>query len=153
MLTQTFESENKWYSLEYPRVWEMEVIENIPSFFDPFAGKGAVQVLSVNCSGKPEPEIIQNYPFLNGKTLGDKMLIFLHSQQVNIKSAELSIVTKGNMEMIPFEYSSDGSFFMAVMMEENGILLLVLYNSTEVPDKEEASIISAIIQSIKFTQQ
>ena len=128
-LTQTFYSENGWYSLEYPRIWEMQVVENIPSFFDPFVGKGALQVFSVNCAGKPNPELIQSYPFLNGKSIEDKMIIFLHSQEVDIKSAELSIVTKGNMKLIPYEFSSDGRFFMAVMMEENDILLLLINNS------------------------
>ena len=40
---QPYRSPNGWYMLAYPEHWEVEVIEEIPAFFDP-DGAGALQV-------------------------------------------------------------------------------------------------------------
>ncbi|MES0491324.1 MAG: hypothetical protein ABUK01_15125 [Leptospirales bacterium] len=150
-LTQTFTSTEGWYKLEYPRVWEMEVIDNIPSFFDPFFGNGAVQTFCVKTGTQPmDAKMRDNFPFLNGKTLIDKMNLFLFSQQINVANTDFKVYNRDDVSYIPFEYEQEGRFFMVILMEKNNLVLLALYNSQQTPNKEEALIISNIIQSVEF---
>ena len=82
-LTQPFISPNEWFKLEYPRMWEMEVVDNIPAFFDPLFGKGALQVFSVKLGDLDKlTEEITEFPFLLGETLPKKMKIFLEKQNI-----------------------------------------------------------------------
>jgi len=151
-LTQTFTSSEGWYTLEYPRVWEVEVIENIPSFFDPFFGNGAVQIFCAKTGAlPPDAKIRDDYPFLSGKTLTDKMNLFLFSQQINVTNVEFKTYIQNDVSYIPFEYEQEGRFFMVVLMEKKDIVLLALYNSNQTPSSEEAEIIGNIIQSIEIT--
>ncbi|MDH5717505.1 MAG: hypothetical protein OEZ22_07685 [Spirochaetia bacterium] len=150
-LTQTFTSANGWYSLEYPRLWDFEIFDSIPSFFDPFEGHGALQVLSIKYSSKkPNSKIIEAYPFMAGKNIEDKMQIFLHAQSVESAIGSIKSFTLNNNKICAHEYSKEGHFFMVSIIEKNNICLLVLYNCPKEPPKEEASIITDIIKSIQI---
>ncbi len=152
MLTQTFTSPENWYTLEYPRVWEMEVVDNIPAFYDPFSGKGALQILSVKISGESTEQLIQAHPFLGGNNLHEKMKIFLHMNGAPISADELTEVHQNGVDFIPCEYMIDSRFYMCVMIQKNEIFLLCLYNSDGIPDDEEAKIIGNIIQSVQIIE-
>ena len=155
MLTQHFESPDGLFTLEYPRVWDMEEHENIPAFFDPISGNGAMQVLAVDTSffnhdALKKEKCINTYPYLNGSTLKDKMIIFLHIQQIQFNKDDLKVYTRDNLIYIPYEYYIQGRFFIAVLMESQNVILLAVYNSAAQPNQTEAAIIGDILKSIQI---
>lgn len=153
-LTQTFTSPEKWYTLEYPRVWEVEIYDHIPAFFDPFEGKGALQVFSVQL-GKEEsiPENLKQLQFLSGKTLRHKTEIFLDNQSIAYEKDQIVTFEKAGMEYAAIEYYKEGRFYMACLIQSEPIFVLTLYNCKDSPDTEEAKTVSQIIQSIKIIQE
>ena len=74
---QSFTSPDQWFSLQYPCMWEVEVVDGIPAFFDPLQGRGVLQILSVKL-GSPDTidEKLSEFPFLKGSSLHEKMRIF-----------------------------------------------------------------------------
>jgi hypothetical protein len=146
-LTQTFISPEKWYSLEYPRTWEMEVIEGIPSFFDgisPYGG--ALQVMSANLAGAENRELVSQSPFLVGKDLPDKLALFLSKQGVSNETAQF--FTRDNTAMGACEYRNGGYFYLVLMAERAKIFVLALYNCKGEPQPEEAANVGKILQSL-----
>ena len=151
MLMQKFISPSAWFELEYPRLWEMEVYEGIPTFFDSFEGKGAIQIFSVKLGDLNEiPIEMQNYSFLTGKTLVEKMLLFLEKQDIASEANEIEHFRQNGALAVAKEYYSENYFYMACMLEKNNIFILSLYNCMDTPDENEALIISQIIKSIEI---
>jgi len=158
MLTQKYYSEGNFFYLDYPRTWEMEIHDHIPAFFDPISGNGALQILAVDIFPAMNDEekktgMIKAYPYLAGEKLIDKMVIFLHMQDIRINPNDLKIYARKGTYFIPHEYSVQGRFYMSVMMEKCGILLLAIYNAASKPDKMEADIIGEILKSIEITER
>ena len=146
---QSFSSANGWYSLEYPRLWEYEVVENIPAFFDPLFGKGALQVFAAKIGSQQNlNEEASQFPFLLGETLADKMALFLDQQQVTYDRESISEFSLGENRMVPHEYYIGDHFYMACMLQRDNTFILALYNSTEAPEEDDARIISEIVRSI-----
>lgn len=146
-LTQTFVSPEKWYSLEYPRTWEMEVVEGIPSFFDgitPYGG--ALQVMAANLTGAVNQDLIRQSPFLSGADLAEKLRLFLTAQGISNEGARF--FTRDNTEMGACEYRSGGHFFLVLMAERGGVFVLALYNCKGEPEPEEAAQVGKILQSL-----
>lgn len=144
---QTFVSPENWYSLQYPRTWEMEVIEGIPSFFDginPYGG--ALQVFAVNQLGAPNADLIKQSPFLAGKDLPEKLRVFLSKQGVSDEGAQF--FERDKTQMGACEYRSGGHFYLILMAERNGIFVLALYNCKGEPEAEEAANVGRILQSV-----
>ena len=151
MTLQTFVSPKKLFSLDYPRIWEMEVVENIPAFFNPIEGQGALQIFSIRLDQKTKiPKELKHFNFLNAKNLLDKMIFFLNNQNIKISEKELKIYTKKKMSFIPYEYSLEKRFYMVCMLQEKNILLLSIYNCSGIPDKKEATIIGQIMSSVQI---
>lgn len=147
MLMQTFVSPENWYSLQYPRTWEMEVVEGIPTFFDGISQYGgALQVMAANLAGAANEELIRQSPFLAGKDLGEKLSIFLEKQGVPAKSAQYFVRDKTAMGAC--EYRSGGHFFLSLMAERSQIFVLALYNCKGEPENEEAAAVGKILQSL-----
>lgn len=145
--TQTFISPENWYSLQYPRTWEMEVIEGIPSFFDginPYGG--ALQVFAVNQLGAPNAELIKQSPFLAGKDLREKLRIFLSKQGISDEGAQF--FERDKTMMGACEYRNGGHFYLILMAERGGIFVLALYNCKGEPEAEEAANVGKILQSV-----
>lgn len=145
--TQTFVSPEKWYSLEYPRTWEMEIVEGIPSFFDgisPYGG--ALQVMAANLAGAENRELVSQSPFLIGKDLADKLALFLSKQGVSNEGAQFFV--RDNTQMGACEYRNDGHFYLALMAERNSIFVLALYNCKGEPEPQEAAFVGKILQSL-----
>jgi hypothetical protein len=114
--TQTFVSPENWYSLQYPRTWEMEVIEGIPSFFDginPYGG--ALQVFAVNQVGAANAELIKQSPFMAGKDLKEKLRIFLSKQGISDEGAQF--FERDKTLMGACEYRNGGHFYLILMAE------------------------------------
>ena len=147
--TQRFVSPQEWYSLEYPRLWEMEVIENIPAFFNPFLGQGALQIFSVKTGEKEKRlEMLKQFPFLSNDKLEEKMTSFLETQEVIPDDGQLNVYKSGETSLIPFEYYVKERFYMVCMFQKKNIFLLALYNCKNKPSEEEAKTIGEIIKSI-----
>ncbi|AFM13485.1 hypothetical protein [Turneriella parva] len=145
--TQTFVSPENWYSLQYPRTWEMEVIEGIPSFFDginPYGG--ALQVFAVNQVGAPNADLIKQSPFMVGKTLNEKLRIFLSKQGISDEGAQF--FERDKTLMGACEYRSGGHFYLILMAERGSIFVLALYNCKGEPEAEEAANVGRILQSV-----
>ncbi len=146
-LTQTFVSPENWYSLQYPRTWEMEVIEGIPSFFDGITTYGGVlQVMAANLAGAANKELVQQSPFLSGANLGDKLRLFLTNQGISNDTAQY--FERDNTLMGACEYRSGGHFFLVLMAERESIFVLALYNCKGEPQPEEAAHVGRILQSL-----
>ncbi|MBS0616990.1 MAG: hypothetical protein JSR44_02290 [Spirochaetes bacterium] len=145
--TQTFVSPENWYSLEYPRTWEMEVVEGIPSFFDgitPYGG--ALQIMAAHLTGAPNEALITESPFLSGKDLKEKLRLFLSKQAVSDEGAQFFM--RDGTQMGACEYRADGHFYLALMAERGAIFVLALYNCKGEPEAEEAANVGKILQSL-----
>jgi hypothetical protein len=145
--TQTFISAEKWYSLEYPRTWEMEIVEGIPSFFDginPYGG--ALQVFAVNQVGAPNPDLMSQSPFMAGKNLREKLRLFLSKQGISDEAAQF--FERDKTLMGACEYRNGGHFFLVLMAERGSIFVLALYNCKGEPEPEEAANVGRILQSV-----
>ena len=150
-LTQPFTSTNQWYALDYPRMWEVEIIDNIPAFFDPLFGKGALQVFAVKLGDVESlPENFKDYPFLVANTLPEKLSLFLKEQHNSLVPEEITIFNRDEIEFVAHEYQHEERFYMICMLQKNNTFMLMLYNCTEQPEKEEAENISSIIKSVRI---
>jgi len=148
---QTYTSPHSWYSLEYPRMWEMEIVENIPAFFDPIWGSGALQVFSVQLGDVEEiPAEIEALPFLRGESLEKKMALFLEAQHAPVSEEDIVLHHKNSVAFIALEYSMEDRFYVVCMFQKKSKFLLALYNCKDRPADEEADNVGRIISSIKI---
>lgn len=146
-LTQTFVSPEEWYSVQYPRTWEMEVIEGIPSFFDGINTYGGVlQIMAANLTGAVNQELIQQSPFLCGVNLGEKLRLFLTNQNISNETAQY--FQRDRTDMGACEYRNSGHFYLVLMAERENIFVLALYNCKGEPTPEEAAAVGRILQSL-----
>jgi len=125
----------------------MEVVEGIPSFFDgitPYGG--ALQIMAAHLTGAPNESLITESPFLGGKTLAEKLRLFLSKQGVSDESAQFFM--RDGTEMGACEYRADGHFYLALMAERSSIFVLALYNCKGEPEAEEATAVGRILQSL-----
>ncbi|MCS6971460.1 MAG: hypothetical protein N2Z22_10595 [Turneriella sp.] len=144
---QSFVSPENWYSLQYPRTWEMEVIEGIPTFFDgisPYGG--ALQFFAANLTGQANEAMLRESPFLAGNSLQEKMELFLSQQGVS--PVGIHSLERDQTLMKVCEYRSGGHFFLALMAERGSIFVLALYNCKGEPDEAEAMTVGKILQSL-----
>jgi len=134
---QPFSSPQGWYSLQYPEYWEMEVIEGIPSFFDP-EGSGAVVISAFeNKQGSFIPE--------------NEMRDFLEKHSIKYNPNDITKYKNKQGSVIQTcEFISKERFWFLYMMAYKDKLLVLTYNSDEVPDNELSAIISHIVASIHF---
>lgn len=152
---QPFTSSQGWYTLMYPATWEVEIIENIPSFYDGLFPKGGVlQVFALsmgdNVNSDSYKEIIKKAPYLDGKDVGEKMEFFLDSQDVSSYKDSIKILKKDNYPIAVCEYTKDRTFYFASMIEKSNKFILILFNAPYVPDAEEAAILGDIINSLEI---
>ncbi len=150
---QKFQSSNRWYSLEYPRMWEMQIVENIPCFFNPIHGSGSLQLFSANLSQIKtlDTKQLDKFNFLKGANLIQKMNLFLNTRQVIVKEQDLKIyVNDNNTQFVAHEFKQEDHFFTACMFQKKHIFLLGIYNCLGVPPIEESDIIGAILKSIEI---
>lgn len=150
---QNFVSPQGWYSLEYPRTWESEIIDGIPAFYDPlFSDGGVIQIFAAKLGDlKERNEITKASPFVTGETLEEKMHLFLE-EQISVSADQImpKQVVDGN-EFIAHEYRIENRFYMAAMYQKENSFLLALYNSPGDPSPEEAVNIAQIIRTIRLT--
>lgn len=140
MYYKEYESPMKWYQMKYPAHWELEIIENIPAFYDP-EGAGAVQISAFANRGS-------HY------SLSDEMKRYLHQHSIDYhpdKIACFQTVDGTNIETC--EFVRDGRFWMVYMLASEDKLILCTYNSDEAPNARDAGIIGSIARSIQFLKE
>lgn len=144
---QSFVSPENWYSVQYPRTWEMEVIEGIPTFFDGVSSYGgALQFFAVNLVGAVNERALKESPFLAGANLQEKMALFLGKQGISDEHAQY--FERDNTEIGACEYRNDGHFFLVMMAQRGAIFVLALYNCKGEPESEEAETVGRILQTL-----
>jgi hypothetical protein len=148
---QTFSSDSDWFSISYPRMWDYEIIEDVPSFFDPYFGSGGVLQFFAAKMGKILGEdLLERVPYLEHPVIEDKMVHFLELQHVQ-SLPDLQPFKSENYIALAAEYHIEERFYTAIMFQTEDKFLLALYNNPGDPSSEEAEIVSNIIKSVKIT--
>ncbi|MCE9501670.1 MAG: DUF3805 domain-containing protein [Leptospira sp.] len=137
---QPYKSPFGWYSLVYPEYWEMEVIEDIPAFFDP-EGSGALQISA--------------FENLEGDyNLTEEMIRYLAHHKIQYDEEHVANFKNEEGTVIKAcEFNSKGRFWIVYMLSYKSRLILCTYNSDETPDKELSEILTIIISSIRFFKE
>ncbi|MEQ8351659.1 MAG: hypothetical protein RH862_09255 [Leptospiraceae bacterium] len=127
-----------FFELLYPRDWEYEIIENIPCFFDPEGG-GAVQVAAFR---QPEGQDFdfdaEMERYLNGHGI----------QMDKSRIAEFSLAS--GLACRACEFVLEDRFWLVNMIVQGSRMILVLYNSDDIPEQETVQKISGLIQTIRL---
>ena len=126
-----------FFQLIYPGEWMLEIIEDIPAFYDPMGGG----VLQTAASRSPDG------PFL----LAREMKKFLTQQEIEFDEEKVArLKTPAGQDCMACEFTRDNRFWMVYMIAEGDKLLIVMYNADEFPDSDQARNISDVIASIRF---
>lgn len=134
---QVYTSPQGWYSLQYPEYWEMEVIEGVPAFYDP-EGSGAIVVSAFE----------NKVGFFIPK---EEMKNFLSQHGIQYREESIATFkTKQGSVVQTCEFISKERFWFIHMMSFKNKLLILSYNSDEVPQKELSQIIYHIVSTIHF---
>jgi hypothetical protein len=129
-----------FFQLIYPAEWEMEIIEDIPAFYDPLSG-GVLQ-----CAASRNPD----GPF----DLPGEMRKFLERQQIAFEEDSIArFRTPGGQDCIACEYTREDRFWMVYMIALEDRLLIVMYNADEIPGPDQARSVSDVIASIRFLSE
>ena len=132
---QTFQG--PFFSLRLPSHWEIEVIENMPAFFDP-EGNGVLQVAALKRQG-------QDYD------IQAELERYLAQNQIEADPERMSrFRLPSGLNGIAVEYIVDNRFWMVNALGAGNQCLLAIYNSDEVPDQGMAMLISEALASIEF---
>lgn len=127
-----------FFDLEYPDAWEVEIIENVPCFFDP-DGIGALQAAAFrNPEGMPFDPIEQLGLYLerNGVTLdSDRVALF------DLPSG---------LQAAACEFMKEDRFWLVNSIVRGDKMLLILWNSDVVPDADTAAAIGHTVMTIRF---
>jgi hypothetical protein len=131
--------EGPFFSMRIPLTWEVEVIENIPAIFDPEGG-GVLQIASFRRgSGVADPKY--------------EIEIFLNQNGIEADPSRMAeFALPSGLDCVAVEYVLDNRFWMVNAICKENRLLLVTYNSDEMPEASLAMLISEIIGTIKFTE-
>lgn len=128
-----------FFRLAYPRDWEMEIIEDIPAFYDAEGG-GALQVVA---SRKEEGEFLPD----------EELERWLTRQGVEVSEDKIAVYeAQPGVRCAACEFVRDRRFWMVQAMASGSALLLIIYNADEVPDAPTVSILSLLIRSITFVE-
>ena len=131
-------------------MWECEIVENIPSFFDPIDGVGAFQVVSMQANDNDAG------PLMTSVNLEDLLTQQLFNIGIRANRPEFSkYADERGIETVACEVRHDGRFWFLALkkLEEPELpsrIVLAMYNSDATPDEGTARIIGHIVSSIRF---
>lgn len=126
-----------FFTVRIPPGWEVEVIENIPAFFDP-EGSGVVQIAAFR-----RPAVI-----LDAR---DEMERYLNQNGVQPdRSRMTNFILPSGLDCVAVEYVLDNRFWMVNAISQHNRLLFVVYNGDEIPQQGTAMLISEMVSSIEF---
>lgn len=127
------------FRFEYPAIWDYEIIEHVPSFFDPIGGSGAFQaVYWLHRGGTVEP-----LPVILGQHLNRMGLASFTPDQADI-------VRLGDIDFASNEFRLDDRFWFVALARRDQDMVLFSYNSDEEPDDETAGILSHMVSSLRI---
>jgi hypothetical protein len=136
---QPYRSPNGWYMLAFPEHWEVEVIEEIPAFYDP-DGAGALQVSAFENK-------------LGTYDLAEELARFLAFHKIEYDENCIASFTNNlGSKIKACEFISEERFWLVYMISFRSKLIVCTYNSDEKPDKELSIMLTNIISSIRFLQ-
>ncbi len=124
-----------FFELQYPVFWLHEIIEDIPAFYDP-NGSGALQVASVIKDSEIRIE--------------EEMQQFLFRHSIEYERDKIALVEDVDFASAACEFISQDRFWLVHMLSLRRRLLIVMYNSDEIPTRETGELISEFIRSIRF---
>ncbi len=128
-----------FFRVAYPRHWEMEIIEDIPAFYDP-EGAGALQIVA---SRSTDAVYVP----------ADELERWLQRQGVEVDSDRIAAYeSQPGVACAACEFVRDNRYWMVQVMSPGPTLLFVIYNADEVPDPETAALVSFVIRSIQFLE-
>jgi hypothetical protein len=125
------------FEIEYPSLWEAEIIEDIPAFFDP-DGAGALQIASI-------------LPGAGEIDLSVEMEKYLARHGISYQSDRVTFYKASSGHAVAAcEFIVDERFWLVTLLCDGRHLLIATYNADEVPAPDDAAIISSAINSIRF---
>jgi len=128
-----------FFTIRIPANWEVEIIENIPAIFDPEGG-GVLQIAGFR-RGSGDVDLqyeMEKFLGQNGIAADPERM------------AQITLVS--GLQCIAVEYVVENRFWMVNAISQANKLLLVTYNSDEMPDANLAMLISEMIGTIRFTE-
>ena len=125
-----------FFEISFPEHWVVEVIENIPAFYDPL-GAGALQVVA----SRKE----------TGYDLKSEMIKYMarHGMEYS-DDAAVAYQTQNGLDCLATEFVREARFWLVQIMVRGDKLLIVTYNADETPGQELASLIGGMVQSIEI---
>lgn len=133
--SKVFVSRAGWYSLRYPREWELEEDENYVALYEPEKGVGALHVSAYETPGPADPK--------------KEMLDHLSDNETPVKAEDITVRLNGTKEIASFEQVNPGSFQKTWFVSDNGYLVLATYDSNAEDRDKELGEVENIINSIE----
>ena len=128
-----------FFTLYFPSHWEVEVIEDIPAFFDPMGG-GALQIAAIHKSDEPV-------------NLEDEMIRYLGQMHLPYDQEKMASFEIEAGPCLACEFIKDNRFWLVNMTGKDSRLYIIIYNADEVPDPDSVTLIMNIIKSIRPVTQ
>ncbi len=127
-----------FFDLEYPDGWEMEIIENIPCFFDP-DGIGALQAAAFR-----EPEGRPFHPI-------EQLATYLERHQLKLDADRVAVFDlPSGLQAAACEFMKDDRFWLVNCIVKAEKMLLLLWNSDALPDADTAEAIGRTVMTVRF---
>ena len=133
---QLLDFHGPFFNLKYPSHWEVEILEDIPAFFDPMGG-GALQIAAFKKSDEPV-------------NLEDEMTRYLGKLGIPYDPDRIASFEIEAGLCKACEFIKDDRFWLVNMLGHDGKLLMIIFNSDEVPDPDTVGIIMSMIKSIRL---
>ena len=133
---QLIDFRGTFFRLQYPSHWEVEVIEDIPAFYDPMGG-GALQIAAFKKSDEPV-------------NLENEMTRYLGEIKIAFDPEKIASFELPAGPCLACEFIKEDRFWLVNMLGKEGKLLIVIYNADEVPDPDTVGIVMTIIKSIRL---
>lgn len=128
-----------WYSLKYPRTWEVEEDEGYSTFFEPESGVGAFQVSAYETPSPQDCEAI--------------LLEYLADHGIQSSQCERTVETQNGKCIAACRYTENAWFRRVWFISEDNRLLMLTYNcKTEHRGKEDRQI-ESIIESVTINPE
>lgn len=134
-----YKSPNGWYSMVVPAHWVQMVIEGIPAFFEE-NGSGALQV----------------YAFENkvgSYILKEELERYLKTHEIDFEEDKVAdFENEEGSKIMACEFVKADRFWMVYMISNKKRMILLTYNSDEVPAEYLVKELTTVISSIRFAQ-
>ena len=126
-----------FFRLHYPTDWECEIIENVPSFFDPDAGWALQIAATRNASGDYD--------------LRSELRTYLENNSIEfMEERVVAFETQSGLTALACEFTRENRFWMIQFLGSEDRMVIMIFNADEVPDHDLAIDISRAVGSLEF---